>query len=101
VPVGAAGELLISGPGVARGYLTEDKSNAGRFIRDPFSDDPDARAYRSGDRVRLSRGGVFEFLGRLDRQTKIRGYRVEPGYVEAVLRGHPAIADVAVAVRTD
>jgi surfactin synthase thioesterase subunit len=101
VPVGAAGELLISGPGVARGYLTEDKSNAGRFIRDPFSDDPDARAYRSGDRVRLSRAGVFEFLGRLDRQTKIRGYRVEPGYVEAVLRGHPAIADVAVAVRVD
>ncbi|MFD1546288.1 non-ribosomal peptide synthetase/MFS transporter [Nonomuraea guangzhouensis] len=95
VPVGAAGELLISGAAVARGYLSEGDG----FIRDPF--DAGALAYRSGDRGRLLPSGVFEFLGRLDRQVKIRGYRVEPGYVEAVLRGHPGIGDAAVVVRHD
>lgn len=101
VPIAAAGELLITGASVARGYLSAEEPAGHRFIRDPFSDDPTARAYRTGDRARLLPGGVFEFLGRLDRQTKIRGYRVEPGYVESVLRGHPAIADAAVAVRHD
>jgi amino acid adenylation domain-containing protein len=101
VPIGAAGELLIAGPSVARGYLSADEPGAQRFVGDPFSDDPDARAYRSGDRARLLPEGTFEFLGRLDRQAKIRGYRVEPGYVEAVLRDHPAVADAAVAVRED
>ncbi|MFC4588788.1 non-ribosomal peptide synthetase/MFS transporter [Sphaerisporangium corydalis] len=101
VPVGAAGELLITGASVARGYLSAGEPRGTGFVRDPFSDDPAARAYRSGDRGRLLPSGVFEFLGRLDRQAKIRGYRVEPGYIEAVLRGHPAIADVAVAVRHD
>ncbi|MGW0808155.1 amino acid adenylation domain-containing protein [Nonomuraea sp. NPDC002799] len=98
VPRGAAGELLITGASVARGYLTPDGT---RFISDPFSGDAGARAYRSGDRARLRPDGSVEFLGRLDRQTKIRGYRVEPSYVEAVLRRHPGIADVAVAVRQD
>jgi amino acid adenylation domain-containing protein len=99
VPRGAPGELLISGESVARGYLSSDDSNAARFIRDPFSRDPDARAYRSGDRARFRADGSVEFLGRIDRQAKIRGYRVEPSHVEAVLRRHPAVADVAVAVR--
>ena len=98
VPVGAAGELLISGAGVARGYLALDDP---RFTQDPFSAAESARAYRSGDRVRLRPDGEFEFLGRLDRQVKIRGYRVEPGYIEAVLRGHPGATDVAVVVRQD
>jgi amino acid adenylation domain-containing protein len=98
VPVGAAGELLITGAGVARGYLSLDDP---RFTQDPFSAAESARAYLSGDRVRLRPDGEFEFLGRLDRQVKIRGYRVEPGHIEAVLRGHPDVTDVAVVVRQD
>jgi amino acid adenylation domain-containing protein len=101
VPMGAAGELLIAGDSVARGYLAPDDASGARFVRDPFSADPDARAYRSGDRVRVRSDGTVEFLGRLDRQVKIRGYRVEPAHVEAVLRRHPAVADVTVAVRDD
>lgn len=101
VPIGAAGELLIAGASVARGYLHPEEPSEARFIRDPFAADPSARAYRSGDRGRLLPDGRFEFMGRLDRQTKIRGYRIEPGYVEAVLRSHPGTADAAVAVRPD
>lgn len=101
VPRGAAGELLITGGSVARGYLHDDTAEQPRFIQDPFSADPMARAYRSGDRARIRRDGAIEFLGRLDRQVKIRGYRVEPAHVEAVLRRHPAVADVAVQARTD
>ncbi|MBB5867883.1 amino acid adenylation domain-containing protein [Allocatelliglobosispora scoriae] len=101
VPRGAAGELLITGDSVARGYLGAGGADHARFIEDPFSAEPGARAYRSGDRVRERRDGSIEFLGRLDRQVKIRGYRVEPAHVESVLRRHPAIADAAVAVRTD
>ncbi|MEO3807599.1 MFS transporter [Sphaerisporangium sp. B11E5] len=97
VPRGTAGELLITGGSVARGYLAAD--GAARFVRDPFS--VDARAYRTGDRARLLPDGAVEFLGRLDRQAKIRGHRVEPSHVEAVLRRHPAVAEVAVDVRRD
>ncbi len=93
VPRGAAGELLISGGSVARYLSTVD---SGRFVPDG-----PGRAYRSGDRVRVRADGTIEFLGRLDRQTKIRGYRVEPSYVEAVLRRHPVVTEVAVAVRHD
>jgi amino acid adenylation domain-containing protein len=95
VPRGAAGELLIGGGSVARGYLSGDPD--GRFVPDPFSTDPHARAYRSGDRVRVRHDGMLEFLGRMDRQVKGRGYRVEPAYVAAVLRRHPSVADVTVA----
>ncbi|MGA8112941.1 MAG: amino acid adenylation domain-containing protein, partial [Actinocatenispora sp.] len=101
VPRGAAGELVITGASVARGYLSPEDDAAGRFVPDPFGTGADARAYRSGDRARFRTDGTVEFLGRLDRQAKIRGYRVEPSYVEAVLRRHPAVADVAVAVRQD
>ncbi|HEV3000937.1 MAG TPA: amino acid adenylation domain-containing protein [Solirubrobacteraceae bacterium] len=101
VPRGAPGELLIAGDSVARGYLAADDAREPRFVPDPFSADPGARAYRSGDRVRVRADGAIEFLGRLDRQAKIRGYRVEPSHVEAVLRRHPGVADVAVAVRDD
>ncbi|HXM56175.1 MAG TPA: amino acid adenylation domain-containing protein, partial [Candidatus Dormibacteraeota bacterium] len=98
VPRGAAGELLIAGASVARGYLSAGPA-AERFVPDPFAAEPGARAYRSGDRVRVRADGAIDFLGRLDRQVKIRGHRVEPGYVEAALRRHPAVADAAVAVR--
>jgi amino acid adenylation domain-containing protein len=101
VPRGAAGELLITGASVARGYLASPDSSGTRFVRDPFSGAPGARAYRSGDRARFRADGSVEFLGRIDRQAKIRGYRVEPSHVEAELRRHPAVADVAVAVRDD
>jgi amino acid adenylation domain-containing protein len=93
VPRGAAGELLICGTSVARGYLAQESAS--------FFELDGMRAYRSGDRVRQRADGSIEFLGRLDRQTKIRGYRVEPSYVETVLRAHPAVAEVAVAVRRD
>src|SRR4051812_1003854 len=101
VPRGAAGELLIRGASVTGGYLAAEDGGGDRFVPDPFAADPDALAYRSGDRVRVREDGSIEFLGRLDRQTKIRGYRVEPSYVEAVLRRHPAVGEGAVAVRDD
>jgi amino acid adenylation domain-containing protein len=101
VPRGAPGELLIAGGSVARGYLEPDGPAATAFVRDPFGAGPGERAYRSGDRARVRADGAVEFLGRLDRQAKIRGYRVEPGHVEAVLRRHPAVSEVAVAVRPD
>jgi amino acid adenylation domain-containing protein len=96
VPQGAAGELLIGGHSVARGYLGQESD---RFIPDPFSADPAARVYRSGDRARVRDDGAIEFLGRLDRQVKIRGYRVEPGQVESVLRELPGVAGAAVLAR--
>ena len=96
VPTGVPGELYIGGDGIARGYLNDPELTAQRFVPDPFSGDPRARLYRSGDRVRWRADGVLEFLGRLDRQVKIRGFRAEPGEIEHVLRGHPAVREVAV-----
>jgi amino acid adenylation domain-containing protein len=94
VPVGVAGELAIGGDGVARGYRGDPALTAARFR--PDRSHPTGRLYLSGDRVRRRPDGVLEFLGRDDRQLKIRGVRVEPAEVESVLRSHPAIADVAV-----
>ena len=96
VPVGVTGELYIGGDGVALGYANNPSLTAERFSHDPFSPQPDARMYRSGDLARWRADGTIEFLGRADRQLKIRGFRVEPGEVEAALREHPAVADVAV-----
>jgi amino acid adenylation domain-containing protein len=93
-PVGMAGELWIGGDGVARGYRGDPALTAERFR--PHPDRPGGRRYRSGDRARRRPDGTLEFLGRLDRQVKVRGVRVEPAEVEAVLRMHPAIADAAV-----
>ncbi|MDR6287825.1 MULTISPECIES: amino acid adenylation domain-containing protein [Inquilinus] len=95
VPAGAAGELYLGGPGVARGYLGRAAQTAERFVPDPFGA-PGARLYRTGDRVRRLRDGSLEFLGRVDDQVKIRGYRVEPGEVATALRGLDGIADAAV-----
>jgi amino acid adenylation domain-containing protein len=95
VPPGAAGELAIGGDGVARGYHGDPELTAARFRPDP--ERPGARRYLTGDRVRRLPGGELEFLGRIDRQVKVRGVRVEPAEVEEALRAHPALADAAVA----
>jgi acyl carrier protein len=92
VPIGIAGELCIGGAGVALGYLGAPELTAGRFT---------AIGYRTGDLVRLRADGVVEFLGRIDRQIKIRGHRIEPAEIEAVLGAHPGVAAAAVTVRTD
>jgi len=96
VPVGAPGELYISGPGVARGYLGRPEMTAEKFIVDPFSSDRGARLYKTGDLVRSMDDGNIEFLGRSDFQVKIRGFRVELGEIEAVLEKHPGVAQAVV-----
>ena len=94
VPVGVPGELWIGGDGVARGYRNDPELTAARFQADPGR--PGGRRYGSGDRVRRRADGALEFLGRLDRQVKIRGVRVEPAEVEETLRAHPSLLDAAV-----
>ncbi len=99
VPPGVFGEVYIGGAGVASGYHDAPGLTAGRFVPDPFSGRPGARLYRTGDVGRWRRSGRIELAGRADRQLKIRGYRVESGEVEAVLRNHEDIAQAVVSVR--
>lgn len=96
-PIGVAGELLIGGAGVARGYLGSPELTAQRFVQLPVTGG--RRVYRTGDLVRWRPDGQLEFLGRLDDQVKLRGFRVEPGEVEAALRGQPGVADAVVVLR--
>jgi amino acid adenylation domain-containing protein len=97
--IGVPGELWIGGPRVAAGYLRRPELTAERFLPDPFAGDEDARMYRTGDRVRWLPEGALEFLGRADFQVKVRGFRIEPGEVEAALRDHPAVRECVVVAR--
>ncbi len=101
VPIGVAGELCAGGLGLARGYWGDPARTAEKFVPDAGGAVPGARLYRTGDRVRLLADGRVEFLGRLDRQVKVRGFRVEPGEVESALAAHPGVRAAAVDVRPE
>ncbi|HET7500116.1 MAG TPA: amino acid adenylation domain-containing protein, partial [Kofleriaceae bacterium] len=96
VPIGVAGELHIAGRNVGRGYLGRADLTADRFVPDPFSDEPGARMYRTGDRCSVLPSGDIEFLGRVDHQVKLRGLRIELGEIEDAIDRHPAVHDSVV-----
>lgn len=99
LPEGVAGELYIGGEGVARAYCGRRALTAERFVPDPFSSEPGARLYKTGDVVRWTSEGALEYLGRDDGQVKVLGYRIETGEVEAALRRHVAVKDAVVVLR--
>ncbi|HEX6289429.1 MAG TPA: amino acid adenylation domain-containing protein [Herpetosiphonaceae bacterium] len=101
LPVSVIGEVYIGGVGLARGYDRRVDLTAVTFIPDPFGRTPGARLYRTGDLARLREDGALDFIGRIDRQVKLRGYRIEPGEIEAMLQQHPAVCAAAVVVRGD
>ncbi|WJV44940.1 amino acid adenylation domain-containing protein [Streptomyces flavofungini] len=99
VAPGVIGELYVGGAGVTRGYAGRGGRTAERYPPDPFASEPGARLYRTGDLVRIGADGLPEFCGRADGQLKVRGYRVEPGEVEAVLLRHPGVRAAVVDAR--
>ncbi|HEX7446273.1 MAG TPA: amino acid adenylation domain-containing protein [Pirellulales bacterium] len=101
VPVGAPGELYLGGVGLARGYYRLDDQTAERFVPHPLSQQPGARLYRTGDLVRRRADGDLEFLGRIDEQIKLRGWRIEPREIERAILAHPAVGQAAVVARED
>jgi len=100
-PTGVPGELYVGGPGVTRGYLNRSDLTHEKFVRNPFSDDPNDRLYKTGDVVRYRADGELEFLGRIDNQIKIRGFRVELEEIERTLRALDGVSDCVVALRED
>jgi amino acid adenylation domain-containing protein len=100
-PIGVAGELNIGGDGVARGYFKQPELTNARFVPDPFSSEPGARMYRTGDLVRQRASGRLEFIGRIDRQVKLRGYRIELPEIEARLLALEGIDDASVVLAND
>ncbi|XXY48826.1 amino acid adenylation domain-containing protein [Sorangium sp. So ce269] len=101
VPVGVPGEVYIGGAGVARGYLGRPELTAERFVPSPFGPDPDARLYRTGDLARWLPEGELEYLGRMDHQVKLRGFRIELDEIGAVLSQHPGVSEAVAVVRDD
>ncbi|BAY60049.1 amino acid adenylation [Calothrix brevissima NIES-22] len=101
VPIGVSGELYVGGAGLSRGYLNRPDTTAEKFIPHPFSNEPGARLYKTGDLARYLPDGNIEFLGRLDEQVKIRGFRLELGEIAAVLRQYPGVAEAAVVVQNN
>ncbi|MGH2621269.1 MAG: amino acid adenylation domain-containing protein, partial [Anaerolineales bacterium] len=100
-PIGTPGELYIGGAGLAQGYLNQPERTAERFVAHPFSRDPEARLYKTGDLVRYLPDGQVEFLGRTDHQVKIRGYRIELEEIEVILGQHPSVRQAVVVAREE
>jgi amino acid adenylation domain-containing protein/FkbH-like protein len=98
LPIGVAGELYISGIGLARGYLNRPELSGEKFIPNPFSQELGSRLYKTGDLARYLQDGNIDFIGRIDHQVKLRGFRIEIGEVEAAIAQHPVVQDVAVIV---
>jgi amino acid adenylation domain-containing protein len=99
VPIGVIGELHVAGVCLARGYLGREELTAEKFVPNPFSKEPGARMYRTGDQARWLANGDIEFVGRVDQQIKIRGYRIEPNDVESALEKHPQVREAFVMAR--
>jgi amino acid adenylation domain-containing protein len=101
VPIGVPGEMYVGGAGVGRGYLNRPELTPQRFISHPFSNNRQARLYKTGDKARYLPNGELEYLGRIDNQVKIRGFRIELGEIEALLASHPDVWENVVVVRED
>jgi amino acid adenylation domain-containing protein len=100
-PPGVVGDLYVGGVGLSRGYINRAELNAQRFVCDPFSDDPNARLYKTGDLAAWLADGTIDLLGRADQQTKIRGFRIEPGEIESLLMQTPGVRQAVVVPRED
>ena len=94
IPVGETGELYIGGLGLAKGYLNQPELTEKKFLKNPFSEEPDSKLYRTGDKAQYLPDGNIEFLGRIDFQVKLRGFRIELGEIETTLRKHPNLSRI-------